>query len=269
MEAKSNNINISVTRYKQGNACKTCDIAVIEEPLEIYLDGERYYLTMRTPGDEIFLALGYCFSQGIIASAGDVSRIDYCREQTGNKIEIQLQPGKKNEYEIIPKLKNLPAYSSCGICGQEMVEDSNLELLERDVTFFLDNNGINKMLDDLERAQELFKMTGGAHAAALFNRNTEMIAFAEDIGRHNAVDKALGKLVFAEKLKDVTVILLTSRLSFEMVQKAGRTGAEILIGMSTATSLGIELARKTNLTLIGFADRDRGNIYTGEERIKL
>ncbi len=123
------------------------------------------------------------------------------------------------------------------------------------------------MLRAVERCQEHFGKTGGTHAAGLFDRDMELFAFAEDIGRHNALDKAVGGVVLGGKIDDVMVVVLTSRLSYEMVFKAGRTSAEVLIGMSSPTSLGVELASRVDLTVLGFARQGRFNVYSGADRV--
>jgi FdhD protein len=126
---------------------------------------------------------------------------------------------------------------------------------------------IDDMMGEVERRQQIFGETGATHAAAIFNRDFELLAFSEDIGRHNALDKAMGRLVYEGKIAEAMIIAMTSRVSYEMVQKTGRSGAEIIIGISAATSLAIDLAKSFNLTLIGFTRKARCNVYTAAERI--
>jgi FdhD protein len=123
------------------------------------------------------------------------------------------------------------------------------------------------LLDTVVRGQEIFRATGGTHAAGLFNEDQDLLALSEDVGRHNALDKTIGKLLLSRKRKEARIGILTSRLSYEMVQKAARLGLEILAGASSATSLAIELARSVDMTLIGFLRKGRGNIYTCPERV--
>jgi FdhD protein len=148
-----------------------------------------------------------------------------------------------------------------------MVEDTCLELQRRDTTLTISGSDVDRMLRDLEERQEVFAETGGTHGAALFDRTFQLLTAAEDIGRHNALDKAIGDLVIRNKLDEVGAVALTSRISYEMVQKVGRTKAQILIGMSSPTSLGVELAEEINVTVVGFATHSRFNVYSGFERV--
>jgi|GEM_PF-647133 len=262
-------VTVPITRYRNGVVIPTDDILVVEEPLEIFLDGNPYYLTMRMPGNEMLLAIGYCFSEGIIDSIDDVLLVHYCREKAGNRIEITLDPKRRAAKGLEIKAKRLMTYSSCGICGKEIVEDLCTRLRPRDDSVSISAFQIDEMMGIVEKCQQIFAQTGGAHAAGIFNKDCQLLAFAEDVGRHNALDKAMGRLVFDDKMGEAVVVVVTSRLSYEMVQKTGRSGAQILIGMSSATSLAVELAKSINLTLIGFAKKGCGNVYTAAARIAL
>lgn len=261
-------LTVQITGYRKEKTALTNDAVAIEEPLELFLDSNPYYMTMRLPGEEVYLALGYCFSEGVIDSRDDVLIVNYC-EEAGNRIEITLDPKRKAAKDLTIKEKRLTTYSSCGICGKEMVEDVCLKLHRRDTSFSLTTAQIDDLLDVLKQSQPIFARTGATHAAGIFDRDCNILAFSEDVGRHNALDKAMGRLVFEGRVSEAMVVVLTSRVSYEMVQKTGRSGAEVLIGMSPATSLAIELAKSINLTLVGFARKGRGNVYTAVERIAL
>jgi FdhD protein len=243
------------------------DSVVVEEPLEVYVDGTLCLVTMRTPGAERELAAGYCFSEGLIDSLRDIGVINYCGEEEGNRIDVILEPARKAAKGVVARERSAPVYSSCGICGQEVLDQIIPRLARRSSTFAIAAHRAGEMLRAVERCQEHFGKTGGTHAAGLFDRDMELLGFAEDIGRHNALDKAVGAAVLGGKIDEVTVVVLTSRLSYEMVLKAARTKAEVLIGMSSPTSLGVELASRVNLTLVGFARQGRFNIYTGVDRV--
>lgn len=260
---------VPITRYTSELATSTEDILVVEEPLEIFLNGSPYYLTMRLPGDEMFLALGYCFSEGIIESMADVLLVNFCAEETGNRIEVTVDPKGLVAEGVEIKTKHWMTYSSCGICGKELVEDLCTKLQPRETSWSIPAFKIDEMILHVEKCQQIFARTGGTHAAAVFNKDCQLLAFAEDVGRHNALDKAMGQLVFEGKINEAMVVIVTSRLSYEMIQKTGRSGAQMLIGMSSATSLAVELAKNINLTLIGFAKNGCGNVYTAAERIIL
>ena len=254
-----------VTRYGNGAVFPVEDLMPVEEPLEIFLDGKPFYMTMRLPSDEIPLALGYCFSEGVIDSSDDVLLTYYCEEETGNRVYMTLAQGRKDQTPL--KERKAPAYSSCGICGKELIEEICARLQKREFSLCLPVSQIDELISTVIRHQTYFKTTGATHAAAAFDKELRLLAISEDIGRHNAIDKTLGKLLLENKVTEPAIIVTTSRISYEIVQKAARTGAEILIGISSATSLAVELANDTNLTLIGFARRNGGNIYTAVERI--
>ncbi len=269
MDFNKGQVSLPITRYRNEGVTPVNDNLVVEEPLEIFLDGNPYYLTMRMPGEEMFLALGYCFSEGIIDSMDDVLLVHYCGEETGNRIEITLDSKRQAAKGLGIKGKGFITYSSCGICGKELIEDLCTRLRPREGFFSVLAFQIDEMIGIVEKCQQIFTKTGGTHAAGIFNKNCQLLVFAEDVGRHNALDKAIGRLVFDGKLSEAMVIVVTSRLSYEMVLKTGRSDAQILIGMSSATSLAVELAKNMNLTLIGFAKKGCGNIYTAANRITL
>lgn len=254
-----------VTRYRSGAIVPVEDLVPVEEPLEIFLDGKPFYMTMRLPGDEIPLALGYCFSEGIIDSSDEVLLTHYCKEETGNRVYMTLAQGRKDHPPL--KERKAPAYSSCGICGKELIEEICTRLPKRQFSFSLPVSQIDELISTVTRHQPYFKTTGATHAAAAFDKDLKLLVISEDVGRHNAIDKTLGKLLLERRVTEPAIIVITSRISYEIVQKTARTGAEILIGLSSATSLAVELANDTNLTLIGFARNNGGNIYTAVERI--
>ena len=258
---------LAIRRYEGEEMSLFDDKVVIEEPLEVYINGNPYYMTMRLPGEEMELALGYCFGEGIIDSTHDVLLIRYCEEGAGNRVEIMLDEKKLKEKGLELKGRVLPAYSSCGICGKEMVADICNRIESRDDSFKMPVSRIDEMIEEVKARQLVFSQTGGTHAAGIFDRNYELIAFAEDVGRHNALDKAMGTLIAESRIEKAMVVVATSRLSYEMVQKTGRSRAQVLVGISIATSLAIDLAKRINLTLIGFARKERGNVYTGSQRL--
>ena len=269
MYLKKGEASIPIVRYREDAVLHIDDAMVVEEPLEIFLDGKPYYLTMRMPGQEVQLALGYCYNEGVIDSRDDVLLIHYCGEEAGNRVEMTLNPKRRSVKGFTIKEKRLTTYSSCGICGKEMVEDMYLQLQRRENTIALSLPSIVKMITLVETSQQIFEETGGTHAAAIFNSECRLLVLAEDVGRHNAFDKAAGQLILEDKIEEAKVAVVSSRLSYEIVQKAARCGVEVLIGFSAATSLAVELANSVNLTLIGFARKEQGNIYSSPERVKF
>jgi FdhD protein len=262
-------ISIPIIRWSQRGAATEEDLVSVEEPLEIFVDDQPFYLTMRSPGEELFLAAGLCFSEGIIASMDHLSAIGYCKDISRNRINVSLNPARKGAGISKVRQKGSVSYSGCGICGKELVAEiaGATESIERRTTvpFPL----LLKLQQALGAGQNAYNATGGTHGAALFTASGETLAHAEDVGRHNALDKAIGKVLFAGTDKEAAIALLSSRLSYEMVQKAARLGIEILAGASAPTSLGVNLAEKVGLTLVGFLRAGRGNIYTCPERILL
>jgi FdhD protein len=258
---------VLIIKFSDTERIQTDDLVTLEEPLEIYIDNEPFYMTMRMPGDEILLALGICFTDGIINSMEDVTGVNYCSDISQNKINVYLSPMINKEDRLKKKRRRSTAYSSCGICGTDMIEGIAVSKDRIEERIKMGASDISEMQKVMQENQIIFPVTGGTHAAGIFSAERELLAFSEDVGRHNALDKAIGKLLFSRSIKKAAIVVLTSRLSFEMVQKAARLGAEIVCGVSSPTSLAIELAKTVNLTLIGFLRGNRGNIYTCPERI--
>jgi FdhD protein len=233
------------------------DVVAIEEPLEIRVDGSALAVTMRTPGHDEELALGFLYGEGLIDGPRVVGLTE---DLANNTIEVQgpltRDPGVRRFYTT----------SSCGVCGKGALEE--VAVLSAPVS---DAPTISRMLaaqlpSRLE--QPGFERTGGLHATGLFNAEGEVLCTREDVGRHNAMDKVVGRALADGRLPLAGHILCVSgRLSFELVQKAAVAGAPILIGVGAPSSLAIELAQDRGLTLCGFARRGNVNVYTHPERI--
>jgi FdhD protein len=260
---------ISVTEYSGRGSSQVPDLVAVEEPLEIFVNNNLFHTTMRSPGEEMLLALGYLFTRGAIKSIDDILGLTYCKEDTGNRIDLFLPPSNEDREGNTMKPRASVAYSSCGICGTDIIKDMCAFVPKKEMALTIEIAKIVQFHQIMENRQDIFRGTGGTHAAAIFSRSGDFLAFSEDVGRHNALDKAIGLLVAERRLKDAGIVVLTSRLSYEMVQKVSRINAEILIGVSSATSLAIGLAEALNLTLVGFSRKDKGVIYTCPERILL
>lgn len=258
---------ISITKFSSKERFQVEDSVTVEEPLEIYIDNKPFYTTMRMPGDEISLASGICFTNGMINSMEDVADISY-PENTWNRINIYLKPSINKEKLLLNKEQGRTiAYSSSGICGNDMIKNMLNCIGSRNQQIKISSADISGMQRVMQGKQIVFPVTGGTHGAGIFGSDCEILSFSEDVGRHNALDKAIGKLLLSGNEGKAAVVVLTSRLSFEMVQKVARLKAEIVCGVSSPTTLAIDLAEKVNLTLLGFMRNDRGNIYTCPERI--
>ncbi|MEV4474375.1 formate dehydrogenase accessory sulfurtransferase FdhD [Nonomuraea sp. NPDC049504] len=260
-----------ILRVKDAARVRKVDALAAEEPLEIRLNGTPLTVTMRTPGDDFDLAAGFLVSEGAVGSPGDISTIRYCAGatveglNTYNVLDVRLAPGVPE-----PEPRNFYTTSSCGVCGKASLEavrtvarwsagDDPVELAQSTVA---------ALPDRLRAAQRVFDRTGGLHAAGLFTADGEPLCVREDVGRHNAVDKLLGWALREGRLPlRGTVLMVSGRASFELVQKAVMGGIPVLAAVSAPSSLAVELAADEGLTLIGFLRGNSMNVYTGERRL--
>lgn len=261
-----------VTRKPEGGLVTDtrADTVTVEEPLELRAGGETINTTMRTPGHDIELAHGWLYAEGLIKRAEDVITARYCAgsqnpegTNTYNLLDIDLAPSAK---PLTPDFIRLtPTTSACGVCGTQSIS----ELLHRTHApiqpIKLDPELVMSLPDRLAEHQQQFRKTGGIHAAGAFDLEGNPIVVREDIGRHNAADKVIGHLLLNDALPAHNLILvMSSRASFELVQKAAMAGFPALVAVSAASSLAVELAREANMALAGFTRGDRFNLYAGE-----
>ena len=249
------------------------DSLAIEEPLEIRLGfadtQQSISITMRTPGHDFDLALGFLFTEGIIHHPAQFSAINHCGTQN-NVVKVELAAGVNVDLERLQR--HFYTSSSCGVCGKTSIEALQMNacptLPKNTVTF--DATIIHGLPEKLRAAQFVFDSTGGLHAAALFADNGELQELREDVGRHNAVDKLIGSQFQAGKTPlHERLLLVSGRASFELVQKALMGGIPILAAVGAPSSLAVELANNFGMTLLGFVRDDRFNIYCGAERINV
>jgi FdhD protein len=274
-----NALQVSILKITGDSARTVPDLLAIEEPLEIRLAfGDKLQnlaVTMRTPGHDADLALGFLFTEGIIAGAGDVKSVAPiflpCSENKQNTILVTL-----NE-DVTPNLRqaerNFYTTSSCGVCGKASIEAI------RTVSIFgvrapdvlgIDPAFILGLPEQLAREQAVFAETGGLHAAALFDINGSLPLVREDVGRHNAVDKLIGAAMIEGRLPlRRSVLLLSGRASFELVQKAAMAGIPVIAAVGAPSSLAVSLAEEFGITLIGFLRNNRFNIYSGAHRVNV
>lgn len=266
-----------VVRFTAGNApARSSDFVAGEEPLEIRVGGVPLAITMRTPGNDYELAAGFLVSEGVVGDPSDFASAQYCRgteaegENTYNVLNIHLGPGVDPP---APELaRNFYTTSSCGICGKasiEAVETSSRFDLASDPTE-VELERLLGMPDRLRESQSIFDRTGGLHAAALFDATTgELLAVREDVGRHNAVDKVIGWALLEDRLPlSGCVLQVSGRASFELVQKAKMAGIPIFSAVSAPSSLAVNLAVASNMTLAGFVRGDSLVAYSCPDRIK-
>ncbi len=272
---------IEVHRVTGTVALRAHDSVAIEDPLEIQIGQERkgmrtirsVSVTMRTPGHDDELAIGFLFAEGILNQRSDVAQIEFPAaegEESNNRVRIQLRAGVTADFRQLER--NFYTTSSCGVCGKASLEavrkmahgprPAGGEGLRIPATT------IHQMSGRLRESQELFERTGGLHAAALFDSSGRLCLVREDVGRHNAVDKLIGAkwLEGRTPLRD-RLLFVSGRASFELVQKAVRAGIPILAAVGAPSSLAIELAEAFGMTLLGFVRDGRFNVYSESYRI--
>ncbi len=256
-----------VLRWNGQEVSHVQDEAAREEPLEIRVRGRAISVTMRTPGHDEELAVGFLLSEGIVRHSSDVMKVEACpRNEEGNLINVTLAPDVYVDFENLTR--HVFASSSCGLCGKATIDAirSKLPPVESDVT--VSAGMLSTLPDVMRRTQETFDRTGGLHAAAVFNAAGNPIVLREDVGRHNAVDKVLGYgLLQGRGAFDRHVLLVSGRTSFEIMQKALAGGIAIVASVSAPSSLAAQFAAESGQTLVGFLRGERMNVYANEQRI--
>jgi len=252
----------------EGGVCRTSSHELIgEEPLLIRIDEKPYSVVMRTPGEELFHAAGFCLGEGIADSPDDFMSIGYCKDLDPNVIDIWIKPERREKIHDLLERRGFVSQTSCGICGKEMVKDLYQILTPAEDGFQVEINRIFDCTNKLSKNQNYYQRTRGSHAAMIFDNQLGMISFAEDVGRHNALDKAIGKVFMNRKLPEATILILSSRISYELVQKAARAHLPIMISKSRPTALAAEMGQALNMTLACSANESELIIVCGENRI--
>lgn len=261
-----------IVRHEDGTTTGADDILVTEEPLEVRLghgpldDRKEFRLsvTMRTPGHDEELALGFLFTEGLIADPAEVMRVEHCAhvkpEERGNVVRAELRP----DVELDPARwqRNFYTTSSCGVCGKSSLEAVHAQCRTTIAPWGdVDPAMITTLPDRMREAQTVFRHTGGIHAAALFDRTGRLLLLREDIGRHNAVDKLIGAALTAQLRTENCQLLVSGRAGFELVQKCVVAGIPLMAAVGAPSSLAVDLARAHGLTLVGFLRGERFNLY--------
>ena len=269
--------SIKIRKISAGIIRETEDELAIEEPLQIQLEysttagmmRKNIAVTMRTPGYDQELAAGFLFTEGIINGKDQIDSIRQSHD-SDNKITVVLKENVK------PRLhhsdRNFYTTSSCGICGKVSIDAISAVSLYKDVKDVINVSAslFHKLPSLLRKQQVVFESTGGLHASALFDLEGNFILLQEDIGRHNALDKLIGAALMDDQLPlTYTILLLSGRASFELIQKAVMAGIKIVAAIGAPSSLAVELARENNITLTGFLKNERFNIYSGDERVTM
>ncbi|MFF7734113.1 formate dehydrogenase accessory sulfurtransferase FdhD [Streptomyces sp. NPDC007984] len=266
-----------VIRIRDGVVSSRPDTLVAEEPMEIRLNGKPLAITMRTPGDDFALAAGFLVSEGVLGGRQDVQNIVYCAGATAdgantyNVVDVKTAPGV-----VIPDItleRNVYTTSSCGLCGKaslDAVRTTTRWPVADTPPVRISPELLASLPDRLRAAQRVFDRTGGLHAAALFSEGGELLDVREDVGRHNAVDKLVGRALQNGELPlSRAVLLVSGRASFELAQKAVMAGIPVLAAVSAPSSLAVDLAAEAGLTLVGFLRGSSMNVYAGEDRIAV
>ncbi len=265
--------SFEIERVAADGASHASDEIVVEEPLEIRVAGDTIAVTMRTPGNDRELALGFLWAEGIIASLDDVASVAHCGRTNDegklNTIEVTPAPGARLRLpDDSPARRGTLTSSACGVCGRRSIEDLLARCGRLDSKARMTRAALVRGVESLRASQPVFARTGGCHGAALVTLDGAHVATFEDVGRHNAVDKLVGSMLLARALPLASHALVVSgRTSFEIVQKAVAAGIPIVCGISAASSLAIDVARGAGVALVGFARGDKCVVYASTERV--
>jgi FdhD protein len=251
-----------VIRVREGVE-KVDDHLVVEEPVEIRLDGTPLAVVMRTPGNDAELALGFCITEGIVTGPGEVASVEDLGE---GRWEVRVGHGVKVDPGQFQR--NFYATSSCGVCGKASIDAIRVTGAFPPPGPEVSREVLLGLPDRLIEVQPAFRSTGGIHAAAAFTADGTLVAVREDVGRHNAVDKLVGHLATNRwPIRDLG-LLVSGRVSFEIVQKAAVAGLSLVCGVSAASTLAVELAEELDMTVVGFLRPTGFTLYTGEQRVR-
>lgn len=275
----SDHETVSVSRFESDvDEAVGEDIVAVEEPLEIRIgfgtdgsvDHRPVSITMRTPGHDFDLAAGFLFTEGILSSREQISSIKHCGkgEGRGNTVRVDLVAGVEVELKRLER--NFYTTSSCGVCGKSSIEALSTGACPVDDTHSLSvgRDIITELPTKLLSRQSVFERTGGLHAAGLFSPSGDLIGIREDVGRHNAVDKLIGARFLSGALPaSDTILVLSGRASFELVQKAVMAGIQMVCAVGAPSSLAVRTAEEFGVTLLGFVREKRFNVYSGVHRV--
>jgi FdhD protein len=277
---------VDVTRVRGRARAPDIDRAATEEPLEIRLHGRAFAVIMRTPGADRELAAGFLLAERVLKSADDLGTIEYCTDpgpakagrhiqndnldgRAENIVNVTLANGSADAVDrLLAERRQVTTNSSCGLCGRLTIESLRSDVPALDCAWTIDHATLASLPDRLRAAQSVFDETGGLHAAGLFTPDGTLDTCAEDVGRHNAVDKVVGRMLMQERLPlSQHLLFVSGRASFEIVQKALLAGIAIVASVSAPSTLAIDLARESGVTLAGFVRGDSFNIYAHPARI--
>ena len=268
---------IHVRKWSAGEWSDAPDAVVSEEPLQLLLDGKELSVVMRTPGDDLELTLGLMYAEGIVRSLEDVQKIRISAEAEesspamivdativeSNQVDVHLAGTPRRRPE-----RSMLASSACGVCGAVLIEDLRRDLVTLSAGPEVSAALLPSLVERLRSRQGVFTRTGGLHAAGLFSPSGESIVVREDVGRHNAVDKVVGRMLLDGRLPAHEAVLVVSgRAGYEIAQKSITAGIPVLAAVGAPSSLAVALSREFNQTLVGFLRGERFNVYAAPERL--
>ncbi len=261
---------VEIRRLDGEGSSTAADAIAVEEPLEIRVGGRSVAVTMRTPGHDAELATGFLLTEGVVRSEADIVEVAHCESgqarQTGNVINVFLAAGVEVDFQRLTR--HVFASSSCGLCGKAAIDAVIQTHPPVSSSLRISAAILESLPEKLRASQKAFDATGGLHAAALFDATGSMLVAREDVGRHNAVDKVIGwALQQGLTPLNALVLLVSGRVSYEIVQKALAAGLPLICAVSAPTSLAVELARESGLTLVGFLRGRTMNLYSGVWRV--
>jgi FdhD protein len=271
---------VDISRVSADGVTRAVDAAATEEPLDIRLHGRSFAVIMRTPGHDRELAAGFLLSERVIRTADDLGAVEHCRHPDQRRahhvVDVFLMGDAAARVPaMLDARRQLVANSSCGVCGRATIDELRGDIVPIAVQWTVDVPFVRSLPSRLRATQTAFDETGGLHGAAIFSRTGRLLSSAEDVGRHNAVDKCIGARLIENHDPTSTfateesgdAMAVSGRVAFEIVQKAWLAGIAVIVAVSAPTTLAVDLAREAGITLIGFARGDNLNIYTHPERI--
>ena len=261
--------NYQARKFESDSVKKAIDSLTVEEALQININNKPFTVSMRTPGDDICMVRGMLHSEGILKNPNYHPDVILKKEnEEGIITVVDLTIPKEELGEGYSNSRSLLSVSSCGICGRTELGELSFLGKTIDKTRKLEISKLNILFDKMNDLQHNFRQSGGTHAAAAFSIQGELISAMEDIGRHNAVDKVIGKLIISEKLKEAAVLTVSGRVSYEIVIKCFKAGIPFLAAVSAPSSLAVDYAKELGITLFAFCRDERATCYSNPQRIK-
>ncbi|MGQ0736441.1 MAG: formate dehydrogenase accessory sulfurtransferase FdhD [Acidobacteriota bacterium] len=269
----SSSRDVPLFRVGSGAPDARRDRVAVEEPMEVRVNGAPFAVIMRTPGADRELAAGFLLAEDVVRTSHELAAIEYCEdaeaEGRGNTLNVTVvDEAVERLDQRLGERRQVMMTTACGLCGRRTIESLRARVTRVDGPWTVSRDVVRRLPETLRQAQVGFDATGGLHAAGLFSRDGALESMAEDVGRHNAVDKVVGRCLLEERLPlDETILVVSGRTSFELVQKALLAGIPFVAAVSAPSSLAIDLAEASGITLCGFVRGDAFNVYAHPTRL--